>query len=114
MPPSSAPRLNQLNQMRRPVVGRSIVFLACFCVLLLAIHGWSMWTARQGQLEETAASTSNMALALAAQAETSFKVADAVLADTVERVEHDGVTGAAGERLHQRLMHIAANSAEVH
>jgi diguanylate cyclase (GGDEF)-like protein len=114
MPPSSAPRLKQLNQMRRPVVGRSIAFLACLCALLLAIHGWSLWTARQGQLDETAASTSNMALALAAQAETSFKVADAVLAETVERVEHDGADGPAGERLRQRFLHIAAHSAELH
>jgi diguanylate cyclase (GGDEF)-like protein len=114
MPPGSAPRLKQLNQMRRPVVGRSIAFLACFCALLLAIHGWSLWAAREGQLAETAASTSNMALALAAQAETSFKVADAVLTETVERVEHDGIEGSAGERLHERFMQIAFHSAEVH
>jgi diguanylate cyclase (GGDEF)-like protein len=114
MPLSSAPRLKHLNKNRSPLVGRSIALLACFCAVLLGIHGWSLWTARQGQLEETAASTSNMALALAAQAETSFKIADAVLAETVERVEHDGVEGAAGERLHRRLMHVAEHSAEVH
>jgi diguanylate cyclase (GGDEF)-like protein len=114
MPPSSAPRLNHLNKLRRPVIGRSIVFLAGFCALLLAIHGWSLWAARQGQLEESAASTSNMARALAAQAETSFKIADAILAETVERVEHDGTKGAAGDRLHERFLHIAGHSAEVH
>jgi diguanylate cyclase (GGDEF)-like protein len=114
MPPSSAPRLTYLNTLRRPMVGRTIGFLACFCALLLAIHGWSLWAAHQGQLEESAASTSNMALALAAQAETSFKIADAVLAETVERVEHDGVQGAAGDRLHERFLHIAGHSAEVH
>jgi diguanylate cyclase (GGDEF)-like protein len=95
------------------MVGRSIALLAAFCVLLLGIHGWSLWAAHEGQLEEASASTANMALALAAQAETSFKVADAALAETVERVEHDGVEGAAGRRLHERLLHIAAHSAEV-
>ena len=114
MPPSSAPRLTHLSQIRRPLVARSIALLAAFCALLIGIHGWSLWAARQGQLQETAASTSNMARALAAQAETSFKIADAILAETVERVEHDGVEGAAGERLHQRFLHIAAHSSEVH
>jgi len=103
-----------LSQPRNPLVGRSIALLACFFAVLLGMHGWSLWTARQAQLGETAASTSNMALALATQAETSFKVADAVLAETVERVERDGVDGAAGQRLHQRLVHIASHSAEVH
>jgi diguanylate cyclase (GGDEF)-like protein len=114
MPPSSALHLKQLNQMRRPVVGRAIAFFACFCALLLGVHGWSLRTAHQDQLDETTASTSNMARALAAQAETAFKVADAILAETVERVEHDGVTGAEGQRLHERFMHIATHSAEVH
>jgi diguanylate cyclase (GGDEF)-like protein len=114
MPPSSAPRLKHLNQIRRPLVGRTIALLVTFSALLVGILGWSLWSARQGQLAQTAASTSNMARALAAQAETSFKIADAILAETVERVEHDGVDGAAGERLHQRFLHITGHSAEVH
>jgi diguanylate cyclase (GGDEF)-like protein len=114
MPQSSAPRLKHLNQIRRPLVGRSIALLVAFCVLLTGVHGWSLWTARQGQLDQTAASTSNMARALAAQAETSFKIADAILAETVERVEHDGIEGAAGDRLHERFLHIEAHTSEVH
>jgi diguanylate cyclase (GGDEF)-like protein len=114
MPTNSAPRLKHLSQIRRPMVGRSIAFLACFCALLLGIYAWSLWAAREGQLKETAATTSNMALALAAQAESSFKVADAILAEAVERVEHDGVEGAAGQRLRARFLHIAAHTAEVH
>jgi diguanylate cyclase (GGDEF)-like protein len=114
MPQSSAPRLKHLNQIRRPLVGRTIALLATFCVLLVGMLGWSLWTAHDGQLAQTAASTSNMARALAAQAETSFKIADAILAESVERVEHDGVDGAAGERLHARFLHIASHSAEVH
>jgi hypothetical protein len=114
MPSTSAPRLKHLNRMRRPLVGRTIALLACFCALLVGIHGWNLWVARQGQLDVAAAGTSNMTRALAAHAETSFKVVDAVLAETVERVEHDGVNGAAGLRLHERFMHTAAQSAEVH
>jgi diguanylate cyclase (GGDEF)-like protein len=114
MPSSSAPRLKHLNQIRRPLVGRTIALLATFSALLIGMLGWSLWAAHQGQLAQTEASTSNMARALAAQAETSFKIADAILAETVERVEHDGVAGAAGERLHQRFLHIAGHSAEVH
>jgi len=114
MPLDSAPRPKHLNAIRSPLVGRSIALLSCFCAVLLGIHGWSLWAARQGQLNETAASTSNMARALAAQAETSFKIADAILAESVERVEHDGVADSAGQRLHQRFAHIATHSAEVH
>jgi diguanylate cyclase (GGDEF)-like protein len=114
MPSTSAPRLKHLNRMRRPLVGRTIALLACFCALLVGIHSWNLWVARQGQLDVAAAGTSNMTRALAAHAETSFKVVDAVLAETVERVEHDGVNGAAGLRLHERFMHTAAQSAEVH
>jgi len=114
MPQSSAPHLDHLDQKRRPLVGRSIALLAAFCLLLAGVYAWSLWSARQGQLQQTAASTSNMARALAAQAETSFKIADAILAETVERVEHDGIEGAAGDRLHERFLHIAAHSSEVH
>jgi diguanylate cyclase (GGDEF)-like protein len=113
-PAPADPRLTRLNDLRRPVVGRSIVLLVCFCVLLLGIHGWNLWAARQGQLQQTAASTSNMASALAGQAETAFKIADAILAETVERVEHDGMEGAAGERLRARFLHIKRTSSEVH
>jgi diguanylate cyclase (GGDEF)-like protein len=114
MPPSSAPGPIQADRVRRSLVGRSIALLVATCVLLAGIHGWSLWTSRQGQLEQTTASTSNMARALAAQAETSFKVADAILAETVERVEHDGVESAAGHHLHERFLQIAAHSSEVH
>ncbi|QJD98964.1 diguanylate cyclase [Massilia forsythiae] len=117
MTPSSAPRLNHLNKIRRPVIGRSIALLVGFCALLIGIHGWSLWTARQGQLEQSAASTSNMARALAAQAETSLKIADAILGETVERIEsdeRDGLDGAEKQRLHRRFMNIEASTAEIH
>jgi diguanylate cyclase (GGDEF)-like protein len=113
MPQSSTQHLKHLNQIRRPVVGRSIALLTAFCLLLVGVLGWSLWTAHQDQLDETAATTANMALALATQAETSFKLADAILAETVERVERDGVEGGAGTRLHERLVRIVASTAEV-
>jgi predicted negative regulator of RcsB-dependent stress response len=89
------PHLHRLTQIRRPLIARSIALLTAFCVMLVGIHGWSLWAAHQGQLAETTASTANMARALAAQAETSFKIADAILGETVERVEHDGAQGTA-------------------
>jgi len=113
MLPSSAPRLKKLDHVRRPLVARSIALLTAFCALLVGIHGWSLWTARQGQLAETMASTSNMARALAAQAETSFKIADAILGEAVERVEHDGMEDAARQRLHERFIYFDAHSSEV-
>ncbi|MCS0588876.1 diguanylate cyclase [Massilia norwichensis] len=107
------PHLHRLTQIRRPLIARSIALLTAFCVMLVGIHGWSLWAAHQGQLAETTASTANMARALAAQAETSFKIADAILGETVERVEHDGAQGTAGQRLHERFMSFAGHSTEV-
>jgi hypothetical protein len=72
------------------MVMRSIFLLACFCLMLVGLHAWSLWISRQGELEDSATSTKNMARALASHAERSLKVADAVLAEIVERVDQDG------------------------
>jgi diguanylate cyclase (GGDEF)-like protein len=89
------------------------VLLAGFCLLLIGLHAWSLWASRQHQLAQSAINTANMARALASQAERSIKVGDAALAEVVERVEHDGLDGAAGERMHKRLQAFVANSPEL-
>ena len=106
-------RLTRLNNLRRPLIGRSIVLLACLCALLVGIYGWSLWTARQRHLEETAVSTANMARALASHAERSIEVADVVLAEMVERAENDDIEGAGRERMHDRLVRLMRDSVEL-
>jgi diguanylate cyclase (GGDEF)-like protein len=106
-------RLQRLDQMRQPLVTRSIVLLAGFCLFLVGLHGWSLWAARQHQLEQTAVNTSNMARALASQAESSIKLGGAALAEIVERYQHDGLDGAAGERMNARLRDIVDHTPEL-
>jgi len=106
-------RLQRLDQMRKPLVTRSIVLLVGFCLFLVGLHAWSLWTARRHQLEQTAVNTANMARALASQAESSIKLGDAALVELVERYQHDGLEGAAGERLNARLRQIVAHTPEL-
>jgi len=107
-------KLLRLDRQRRPVVLRLILFMVAFCVLIVGLQGWNLWQSRNADIDETTVSTTNMARALAAQAESAFKVGDAVLDETVERAEHDGSTGAAGERLHFRLAEIVRGTPGVH
>jgi diguanylate cyclase (GGDEF)-like protein len=106
-------RLQRLDQMRKPLVTRSIVLLVGFCLFLVGLHGWSLWAARQHQIEQTGVNTANMARALASQAESSIKLGDAALAEIVERYQHDGLDGAAGERMNARLRNIVDHTPEL-
>jgi diguanylate cyclase (GGDEF)-like protein len=98
--------ISSLTAKKRPAARYAVRVLVLFCVLLVAAQGWSAWSARQSRLTEHAAATSNMARALAAQAESTLRIVDTVLAGVVERVEHDGMTPAATDRLrtHMRTM----------
>lgn len=106
-------RLQRLDQMRQPLIVRSIVLLVAFCLLLISLHGWSLWSARQHQIEQTGINTANMARALASQAESSIKLGDAALAEIVERYEHDGLEGPAETRMHARLETIVRHTPEL-
>ena len=106
-------RLQRLDQMRKPLVTRSIVLLAGFCLFLIGLHGWSLWAARQHQLAQTEVNTANMARALASQAESSIKLGDAALSEIVERYQHDGLEGQAGIRMNARLRHIIGHTPEL-
>jgi diguanylate cyclase (GGDEF)-like protein len=99
---------------RRPAVALPSLLLCSFCLLLLAVQGWNLWISREIQLSETATATANMARALASQAESSTKIVDTVLADLVERVEHDGLQDVVSERLRQHLVRTANGTAELH
>jgi len=105
--------MQRLDQMRKPLVVRSIALLVTFCLLLVGLHSWSLWSARQHQIEQTGINTANMARALASQAESSIKLGDAALAEIVERYEHDGLEGPAGERMHARLQAIVRHTPEL-
>jgi len=116
MPPSTdlnLLRLQHLDERRRPLVVRSIILMAGFCLLLIGLHGWSLLASRQGELDQTAISTENMARALASHAERSLTVADSVLAEMVERVEQSATQPVDIRRLHARMARITRTSEEV-
>jgi diguanylate cyclase (GGDEF)-like protein len=77
----------------------TVSFILFACLVLVAMHGWSSWNARQVELDKAEIETRNMAWALAGQANNSIKTVDTVLVDMVERVETDGISPAAAKRL---------------
>jgi diguanylate cyclase (GGDEF)-like protein len=92
---------------------RSIFLLACFCLMLVGLHAWSLWMSRQGELSDSATSTANMARALASHAERSLNIADSVLAEIVERVDQDSPSQLDTERMHGHMARITSNSVEI-
>jgi diguanylate cyclase (GGDEF)-like protein len=110
---SNTLRMQRLDAQRKPMVMRSIFLLACFCLMLVGVHAWSLWISRQGELVDSATTTANMARALASHAERSLNIADSVLTEIVERVDQTGPDRIDIDRMHARMARIALNSAEI-
>lgn len=106
--------ITSLTAKKRPAVLYAIRLLLLFCILLVAAQVWSAWSARQSRLDEHAAATSNMANALAAQAESTVRIVETVLAGVVERVEHDGLSPVASDRLRSHMRNMALQVKELH
>jgi diguanylate cyclase (GGDEF)-like protein len=106
--------INRLTAEKRPAVRFAIRVLVLFCALLVGAQVWSIWTARETRLAENAASTSNMSSALAAQAESTVRIVDTVLAGVVERVEHDGLAPSSVDRLRLHLRNMVGEVKELH
>ncbi|MEC5159806.1 MULTISPECIES: GGDEF domain-containing protein [unclassified Janthinobacterium] len=93
---------------RRPITFWATVFVAVVCLSLVAIDGWRSWNARTQQLLEVERSATNLARAMAQQADDTIKAADTSLADIVERIEVDGAAAPALARLQRVLRgHVA-------
>jgi diguanylate cyclase (GGDEF)-like protein len=99
-----APRPSHLEIKKRPIMAGAVSFVILVCVSLIAVEGWSSWSARATHLRETQIITSNMARALAEHAENTIKAADTILVGMVERMEVDGRNPPALDRLHNFLM----------
>ena len=108
------PRLSVLSRQRRPVLALAVALLSCFFLLLAGVQAWSIWNARAVEIESSRIATSNMARALASHAETSIKLADAALAEMVERVERDGLGEPELAHLRARLMDTTRRIGELH
>ena len=106
--------LSALDGQRRPLVALAVGLIAGFCLLLASLQGWSAWHAYEAAEEDSRVATTNITRALASHAETSIKLGDAVLAEMVERIEHDGLGEAATARLTGRLREITHDVGELH
>lgn len=80
-----------------------MAFVAIVCFTLVAIDCWNSWQSRSVQLREMSVATSNLARAMAQQADDAIKNADTALFGIVERVEYDGTGPAAVARLRELL-----------
>ncbi len=109
-PPSP---LERLDRLRKPLVWRAIALTGGFCTVLIGLNVWSLVALHEGELNDTAQSTANMARALASHAERSIKIGDGILGEMVERAEHDGRDDVARNRQHARLLRIAATTPEI-
>lgn len=87
LPADKAPPLPRLRSVTR----LAMIFLALVCLSLLAVQGWSSYSARQTYLDEANTSTVNMARAVADHADASLHLVDTILVDVVERVRHDAL-----------------------
>ena len=115
MPDKSAnPHIVRLTAAKRPAVRNAVLFMAALALLLLTIQISDAWRARKERLAEVAVATTNMSHALAAQGESAVRVVDTVLAGVVERIETDGIDGAAAQRLHLHLKNMVARVDELH
>jgi hypothetical protein len=63
------------------------------------LEGWRDWSEREQEIAKISADAMNLARSLVQHAQDSFEVADALLADAVERVETGGALPEAVGRL---------------
>jgi diguanylate cyclase (GGDEF)-like protein len=73
------------------------------CVSLGGLEVWRSWSERADHLAAIRSQTQNLARSLAQHADDTLDIADAALVDLVNRVETQGVDGAAGETLSRYL-----------
>lgn len=89
---------------RRPsITFRTTAFVAVVCLALVALDCWNSWNSRAEQLQQMSVAASNLARAMAQQADDTIKQADTALVGIVERIEHDGTEPAAVARLRKVL-----------
>jgi diguanylate cyclase (GGDEF)-like protein len=80
-----------------------MAFVAVVCLSLVALDGWNSWNSRSEELRQMSTAASNLARAMAQQADDTIKEADTALVGVVERIEYDGTGPAAVERLRKVL-----------
>ncbi|MCX2899308.1 sensor domain-containing diguanylate cyclase [Pseudomonas mandelii] len=95
--------LNDGQGLFRLKIRSLVFFLIAVCLSMTTIAGWEVWSSRQYHLRDKEVAMSNLAQALAWQAQASIKQADTLLLTLVERLENEGIESARQPRM-QRLL----------
>ncbi|WP_445501486.1 sensor domain-containing diguanylate cyclase [Microvirga sp. G4-2] len=64
--------------------------MAVICLAIIGLEGWRDWSERKQELSRIESEMRNLAKSLAQHAEDTFNLADAILVDMVDRIEHHG------------------------
>jgi len=110
---SAQPAIDRLDRLRKPLVVRSVVLIVSVCLLLVGLHAWSLLAARQAEIDNTGASTANMARALASHAERTIDLGDAILDEMTARAGPARRVAAEDAGLHARLAHIGSVTPQI-
>jgi hypothetical protein len=103
-----------LSSKRQPVVRFVVAATVLACILLMGFATWFIWTTREAQIAQTQVATSNIARMVGAQIESAMKTTGMALANVAERVEFDGTSPAALERLQAHLVELTRTTPELH
>ena len=88
--------INDPVESRRPAVTRlkvrsAVTLMVAVCLSMTVILIWEAWSSHRYHLRDKEVAMSNLAQALASQAQDSIKQADTLLFTLVDRLEHEGV-----------------------
>ena len=89
---------------KRSLIPVMHVFLALIAMAVIGLETWSRMNAWEGYLNNGRVATENIVQASAEHAETTFITIQGLLDGLVERIETDGIEGAAGERLRRYMV----------
>lgn len=67
-------------------------FVLAVCLTIVALEGWRDWSERQEEFSRIESEVANLAKSLVQHVEDTFELADAILVDIVDRVEHNGAS----------------------
>ena len=101
----------ELGKTRLPAWAAGFVALAC--VAILALSGWREWESRELDLHDAEVEMENLARSLTQHADDTFELTDTVLVGLVDRLETDGTSPAAIEKI-QRFLQLRKSTGRVH
>src|SRR3954464_8771491 len=80
------------------------IFVVSVCIVIALLETWSALREHDVELSESTRANSNVAMALAQHADQTFNEVDIVLLGLMERLEHDGQSGAGLARTHDMMV----------